>query len=114
MTAFSDLAPDDQQAIGETLLTLLTGFRNRDAEALRAVYSDDADWVNAFGAVKRGREKSSTTCGACSLMTTSTAANPFWCQHTCESKVRDWLAAARSTGTTSRFAHRSVRPTGPG
>jgi|ERR1700730_1725540 len=114
MTAFSDLAPDDQQAIGKTLLTLLAGYSERDAEALRAVYSDDADWVNAFGAVKRGREKSSTTCGACSLMTTSTAANPFWCQHTCESKVRDWLAAARSTGTTSRFAHRSVRPTGPG
>jgi uncharacterized protein (TIGR02246 family) len=56
MTDFSDLPPDDQQAIGKTLLTLLTSFRNRDAEALRAVYSDDADWVNAFGTVKRGRE----------------------------------------------------------
>jgi uncharacterized protein (TIGR02246 family) len=56
MTDFSDLPPDDQQAIGETLLTLLAGFRNRDAEALHAVYSDDADWVNAFGTVKRGRE----------------------------------------------------------
>jgi uncharacterized protein (TIGR02246 family) len=57
MTDFSDLPPDDQQAIGETLLTLLTGFRDRDAEALHAVYSDDADWVNAFGTVKRGREE---------------------------------------------------------
>jgi uncharacterized protein (TIGR02246 family) len=56
MTDFSDLPPDDQQAIGGTLLTLLAGFRNRDAEALHAVYSDDADWVNAFGTVKRGRE----------------------------------------------------------
>jgi uncharacterized protein (TIGR02246 family) len=56
MTEFSDLPPDDQQAIGETLLTLLASFRNRDAEALHAVYSDDADWVNAFGTVKRGRE----------------------------------------------------------
>jgi uncharacterized protein (TIGR02246 family) len=56
MTDFSDLPPDDQRAIGETLLTLLAGFRNRDAEALHAVYSDDADWVNAFGTVKRGRE----------------------------------------------------------
>ena len=56
MTDFSDLPPDDQQAIGQTLLTLLTSFRNRDAEALHAVYSDDADWVNAFGTVKRGRE----------------------------------------------------------
>jgi len=57
MTDFSDLPPDDQQAIGKTLLTLLTSFRNRDAEALHAVYSDDADWVNAFGTVKRGREE---------------------------------------------------------
>jgi uncharacterized protein (TIGR02246 family) len=55
MTDFSDLHPDDQQAIGRTLLTLLTGFRDRDAESLRAVYSEDADWVNAFGTVKRGR-----------------------------------------------------------
>ena len=54
-TAFSNLPADDQQAIGKTLLTLLKGFRDRDAEALRAVYSDDADWVNAFGTVKHGR-----------------------------------------------------------
>jgi uncharacterized protein (TIGR02246 family) len=57
MADFSDLPPEDQQAIGKTLLTLLTGFRERDAEVLRAVYSDDADWVNAFGTVKRGREE---------------------------------------------------------
>ena len=56
MTDFSDLPADDQQAIGKTLLTLLKGFRDRDAEVLHAVYSDDADWVNAFGTVKRGRE----------------------------------------------------------
>jgi uncharacterized protein (TIGR02246 family) len=56
MTEFSDLPADDQQAIGKTLLTLLKGFRDRDAEALHLVYSDDADWVNAFGTVKRGRE----------------------------------------------------------
>jgi uncharacterized protein (TIGR02246 family) len=36
---------------------LLTGFRERDAQVLRTVYSDDADWVNAFGTVKRGREE---------------------------------------------------------
>jgi uncharacterized protein (TIGR02246 family) len=57
MTDFPDLPPDDQQAIGKTLLTLLTSFRNRDADALHAVYSDDADWVNAFGTVKRGCEE---------------------------------------------------------
>jgi uncharacterized protein (TIGR02246 family) len=56
MTEFSDLPADDQQAIGKTLLTLLNGFRDRDAEVLHAVYSDDADWVNAFGTVKRGRQ----------------------------------------------------------
>ena len=56
MTDFADLPPHDQQAIGKTLLTLLKAFRDRDAEALHAVYSDDADWVNAFGTVKRGRE----------------------------------------------------------
>lgn len=57
MTEFSELPQDDQQAIGKTLLTLLKGFHDRDAAALRAVYSDDADWVNAFGTVKRGREE---------------------------------------------------------
>jgi uncharacterized protein (TIGR02246 family) len=36
---------------------LLTGFRERHAETLHAVYSDDADWVNAFGTVKRGRQE---------------------------------------------------------
>ncbi|MGH3521604.1 MAG: hypothetical protein ACRDUT_08855 [Mycobacterium sp.] len=36
---------------------MLTGFRHRDAEALRAVDSDDADRVNAFGTVKHGREE---------------------------------------------------------
>ena len=57
MTDFSDLPADDQQAIGKTLLTLLTSFRGRDAEALHAVYADDADWVNAFGTIKRGRKE---------------------------------------------------------
>jgi uncharacterized protein (TIGR02246 family) len=55
MTEFSDRPADDQQAIGKALLTLLKGFRDRDAEALHPVYSDD-DWVNAFGTVKPGRE----------------------------------------------------------
>ena len=57
MTDFADLPPDDQQAIGKTLLTSLKGFGDRDAEALHAVYSDDADWVNAFGTVKRGSKE---------------------------------------------------------
>jgi uncharacterized protein (TIGR02246 family) len=47
----------DQEAIGKTLLTLLKSFVERDAEPLLGVYSDDADWVNAFGTVKRGRNE---------------------------------------------------------
>jgi hypothetical protein len=57
VTDFSELPAADQEAIGSTLLTLLTAFENRDAEALQEVYSADADWVNAFGTVKRGRDE---------------------------------------------------------
>ncbi|BBZ50756.1 SgcJ/EcaC family oxidoreductase [Mycobacterium heidelbergense] len=57
MTDFSELPPADQEAIGRTLLTLLKSFDDRDAEPLRGVYSDDADWVNAFGTVKHGRDE---------------------------------------------------------
>jgi uncharacterized protein (TIGR02246 family) len=53
---FSQLSPVDQEAIGKTLLTLLTAFDERDAEPLLGVYSYDADWINAFGTVKRGRD----------------------------------------------------------
>jgi uncharacterized protein (TIGR02246 family) len=55
MASFAELPAADQEAIGKTLLTLLKAFDDRDADALLAVYSDDADWVNAFGTVKRGR-----------------------------------------------------------
>jgi len=57
MTEFSELPAADQEAIGKTLLTLLKAFDDRDAEPLNDVYSDDADWVNAFGTVKRGRRE---------------------------------------------------------
>jgi uncharacterized protein (TIGR02246 family) len=56
MTDFSELPTTDQEAIGKTLLTLLKAFDDRDTEPLRNVYSEDADWVNAFGTVKRGRD----------------------------------------------------------
>lgn len=56
MTDFSELPTADQEAIGKTLLTLLNSFDERDVEPLRNVYSADADWVNAFGTVKRGRD----------------------------------------------------------
>jgi len=32
----------------------MTGFRERDASKLLNVYSDDAEWVNAFGTEKHG------------------------------------------------------------
>ena len=50
----SSLPQADQDAIGTTLIALLTGFRERDADKLVGVYTDDADWVNAFGSVKKG------------------------------------------------------------
>ena len=57
MTSFTQLPAADQEAIGKTLLTLLKSFDDRDAGPLHNVYSDDADWVNAFGTVKRGRDQ---------------------------------------------------------
>jgi uncharacterized protein (TIGR02246 family) len=48
------LSQADQDAVGRTLFSLLSGFRERDAEKLVDVYSDDADWVNAFGTVRHG------------------------------------------------------------
>jgi uncharacterized protein (TIGR02246 family) len=54
---FMTLPQPDQEAIGKTLLILLKSFDDRDAEPLLTVYSADADWVNAFGTVKRGRDE---------------------------------------------------------
>jgi len=50
----SSLPQSDQDAIGATLISLMTGFRERDAEKLVGIYTSDADWVNAFGTVKKG------------------------------------------------------------
>jgi uncharacterized protein (TIGR02246 family) len=50
----TSLPQADQDAIGTTLIALMTGFRERDAEKLVGIYSADADWVNAFGTVKKG------------------------------------------------------------
>src|SRR5580700_9120277 len=53
----SSLPQADQDAIGVTLLSLVTGFRERDAEKLIGIYTADADWVNAFGTVKKGGDE---------------------------------------------------------
>jgi uncharacterized protein (TIGR02246 family) len=52
----SSLPQADQDAIAATLTSLVTGFRQRDAEQLVGIYTSDADWVNAFGTVKRGAD----------------------------------------------------------
>ncbi len=44
----------DQEAIGTTLISLLSGFQERNADKLVGIYTSDADWVNAFGSVKKG------------------------------------------------------------
>ncbi len=53
----SSLPQADQDAIGVTLISLVTGFRERDAEKLVGIYTSDADWVNAFGTVRKGGEE---------------------------------------------------------
>jgi uncharacterized protein (TIGR02246 family) len=51
------LPADDQAAVKHTLATVFMGFAERNAEALDRVYARDADWVNAFGTVKRGADE---------------------------------------------------------
>jgi uncharacterized protein (TIGR02246 family) len=53
----SSLPQEDQEAIGATLISLMTGFQQRDAEKLVGIYTSDADWVNAFGTVKKGGDE---------------------------------------------------------
>jgi uncharacterized protein (TIGR02246 family) len=52
---FSSLPQADQEAIVTNLLALSSGFQARDVNHLTGIYSADADWVNAFGTIKKGR-----------------------------------------------------------
>lgn len=53
-----DTLPDhDQIAIGTTLGRLMRGFAERNADVLDGIYAKDADWVNAFGSVKKGNSE---------------------------------------------------------
>ncbi len=54
---FSSLPQADQDVITTNLLALSSGFKARDVNQLTDVYSADADWVNAFGTVKRGSDQ---------------------------------------------------------
>jgi uncharacterized protein (TIGR02246 family) len=47
-------SPEDQQAVGEGMMRLATAFRTLDPNGLEALYSEDADWTNAFGTTKKG------------------------------------------------------------
>jgi uncharacterized protein (TIGR02246 family) len=53
----SSLPQADQDAITTTLLALSSGFQAREVNQLADVYSADADWVNAFGTVKKGSDE---------------------------------------------------------
>ena len=55
-TDLSSLPQVDQEAIGATLLNLMAGFQERNVDKLADIYSSDADWVNAFGTVKKGSD----------------------------------------------------------
>ncbi len=46
----------DEHAIGHTLRTLMMAFQRREADLLQSVYTEDADWTNAFGRSLHGRE----------------------------------------------------------
>jgi uncharacterized protein (TIGR02246 family) len=56
-SSFSSLPAADQEAIGTTLTALVNGFRERDAGQLVGIYTSDADWVNAFGSVRKGSDE---------------------------------------------------------
>ncbi len=56
-TDLSSLPRVDQEAIGATLLNLMAGFQERNVDKLADIYSSDADWVNAFGTVKKGSDE---------------------------------------------------------
>lgn len=53
----NQLTTADEAEIAAVLLTLATGFRQRDAESLRHVYSADAAWTNARGTTRHGRDE---------------------------------------------------------
>ncbi len=54
---FSSLPQADQDAIVTNLLALSSGFQARDVNQLTGIYSADADWVNAFGTIKKGYDQ---------------------------------------------------------
>ena len=62
MTKSTNLNPQAQSqelvraAIEQTLQKLGTAFREHDASALSGIYAENADWTNAFGTTRHGRD----------------------------------------------------------
>jgi uncharacterized protein (TIGR02246 family) len=54
IAGLEQMEEDDRRDIAGTLSQLFAGFASRDADLLAAVYTDDADWINAFGTVRKG------------------------------------------------------------
>lgn len=50
-------SPEDAEAIAEVMNQLGEGWGSSDPEAVAAVYTDDAEWTNAFGDVVRGSDE---------------------------------------------------------
>jgi uncharacterized protein (TIGR02246 family) len=49
--------PEDEAAVGAVLVALGHAFRELDAASAAPLYTDDADWVNAFGTARHGRDE---------------------------------------------------------
>lgn len=48
---------EEEQAIGEVLMRLARAFAGCDASGLDTIYAEDADWTNAFGTRRHGRDR---------------------------------------------------------
>lgn len=47
---------NDEEAIENVLRTLAKGFGEQDTTGLAKLYAEDADWTNAFGTTRHGRD----------------------------------------------------------
>ena len=47
----------DEEAVENVLRTLAKGFAEQDTTELAKLYAEDADWTNAFGTTRHGREE---------------------------------------------------------
>lgn len=53
----SPAASPEEEAVGNVLFTMAMGFATRDANMAASVYTEDAEWINAFGDTATGREE---------------------------------------------------------